>query len=76
MAALFMPANLVFCCGAAEGGRRKRFELIPRAAALVVQIMAEFCVNLPFSVGAGLKASVSLVLSQYTGPWVASKRKE
>jgi hypothetical protein len=72
-----MPANLVFCCGAAEGGRRKRFELISTStAALVVQIMAEFCVNWPFSVGAGFKASVSLVLSQYTGPWVLSERKE
>jgi hypothetical protein len=71
-----MPANLVFCCGAAEGGRRKRFELIPRAAALVVQIMAEFWVNWPFSGGAGLKASVSVVLSQHTGPQILGKRRE
>jgi hypothetical protein len=76
MIALLMPANLVFCCGAARGGRRKRFELIPRAAALVVQIVAEFCVNWPFSGGAGLKASVSLVLNQCAGSQILSKRRE
>jgi hypothetical protein len=57
--------------------RRPARELISTStAALVDQIAAEFCVNWPFSVGAGFKASVALVLSQYTGPWVASKRKE